>query len=242
MFLDIFIAVIFVAAVVVGFQRGLITPLLTEVGFVGALVIILRNRQGYASLVERALHTDTPVLPVVIAVLVAIVAGFVGGQIGSRIHRMPVVRGVDGFVGVFLHALVAIVFLYLVVSALVVADKAFTPLLSAAKLTLAQVDSLRTTLEANPLTSAVGDSQSMHTLQVKAKGPNGATLSMAPQLKAAELFYDDFLQPQLKSSRLSPWVLRIGVHLPLVGHIGPGDLPKAPVPAKSPTPAPSATP
>jgi hypothetical protein len=138
---------------------------------------------------------------------------------------MPVVRGVDGFAGVFLHTIVAIVFLYLAVSALVVADKAFTPLLSAAKLTLSQVDSLRQTLEMNPLTSALGDSHSIQTLQASARQPNGATLSQAPQLKAAELFYDDFLQPQLKSSRLAPWVLRIGDHVPLIGHITPADLP-----------------
>jgi uncharacterized membrane protein required for colicin V production len=222
--LDIVIAVIFVAAVVVGFQRGLLQPLLAEAAFLAALVIILRNRQGFAALIERLLHTDTPVLPVVIAVIIAIIAGFLGGQVGIRLHRMPVVRGVDGFLGVFLHALTAVIFLYLVVSALVVANLAFTPLLNAAKLTLAQVDTLRATLEMNPLTGALGDSHSMRDLQAEARSPNGATLSSAPQLKAAELFFDDFLQPQLRSSRLDVWVLRIGVRIPVIGHIGPADL------------------
>ena len=242
MILDIVIAVVFVAAVVVGFQKGVIQPVLTEVGFFGAIVVILSHRTAYANLIERLLHTDTPVLPVVLAVIIAIVAGFVGGQIGLRIRRMPVIRGVDGFVGVFLHALVAILFLYLLVSALVVADNAFTPLESAVKLTLAQVDQLRTTLERNPLTAALGDSQSMHDLQTQAGHGGGATLSTVPQLKAAELFFDDFLQPQLHSSRLAIWVLRVGYHFPLVGHVGPQDLPRGPVAQPSPSPTPSPAP
>ncbi len=140
MILDIFIAVVFVAAVVVGFQRGVIAPFLSEVGFIGTLIVILRNRQPFAATIERITHTSTPVLPVVAAVLLAIILGYVGGFIGTRIHRMPVVRGVDGFLGLFLHTLLAILFLYLVVAALVVAHNAFVPLESAAKLTLAQVD------------------------------------------------------------------------------------------------------
>lgn len=239
MILDIVIAVVFVAAVIVGFQRGLLTPLLTEVGFLGALIIILRDRQNYAAFVERVVHTDTPVLPVVFAVVIALIAGFIGGQIGIRVHRMPVVRGIDGFLGVFLHTLVAIVFLYFLVGALVVADKAFLPIESAVKLTLAQVDQMRATLDMNPVTGALGDSHTMRDLQTEAKHSGGAQLSTAPQLKAAELFYDDFLQPQLRSSRLAVWVLRVGSHIPLIGRVGPADLPRGPVPTASPSPSPS---
>ena len=242
MILDIFIAVVFLAAVVIGFQRGLIAPFLTEVGFFGTLIVILRNRNGWASWIEHLTHTDTPVLPVVGAVLLAIIVGYVGGFIGARIHRMPVIRGVDGFVGVFLHTLLAVVFLYLVVTAMVVAHNAFTPLESAAKLTLAQVDRLRQELDMNPITGALGDSQSIKDLKTQAKAPTGATLSSAPQLKAAELVYDDFLDPQLRSSRLAVWVLRIGVRVPVVGHIGPNDLPRGPAPSPSPSVNPSPSP
>lgn len=241
MVLDIFIAVVFVAAVVIGFQRGVIAPFLTEVGFIGTLLVILRNRNGWAALVERVTHTSTPVLPVVGAVLLAIIVGYIGGFVGARIHRMPVVRGLDGFLGLFLHTLLAILFLYLVVTALVVAHNAFVPLESAAKLTLAQVDQLKAELDRNPITGALGDSRSIKDLKTEAKSPTGATLSSAPQLKAAELFYDDFLDPQLRSSRLAVWVLRIGSHIPIVGHIGPADLPRGPAPSASPSPAPSPT-
>lgn len=239
MILDIFIAVVFLAAVVIGFQRGVIAPFLTEVGFIGTLIVILRNRQPFAALVERVTHTNTPVLPVVFAVLLAIIFGYVGGFLGSRIHRMPVVRGLDGFLGLFLHTLLSILFLYLVVSALVVAHNAFVPLESAAKLTLAQVDNLKAQLDNNPITGALGDSQSIKDLKTQAGSPAGATLSSAPQLKAAELFYDDFLDPQLRSSRLSVWVLRIGSHLPFVGHVGPQDLPRGPAPTPTPAVSPS---
>jgi len=240
--LDIFIAVVFLAAVVIGFQRGVIAPFLTEVGFIGTLIVILRNRQPFASLVERITHTNTPVLPVVGAVLLAIILGWVGGFIGARIHRMPVVRGLDGFVGIFLHTLLSILFLYLVVAALVVAHNAFVPIESAVKLTLTQVDQMKAQLDMNPITGALGDSQSIKDLQKQAKSPTGATLSSAPQLKAAELFYDDFLDPQLRASRLAVWVLRIGSHIPLVGRVGPADLPRGPVPSPTPSVSPTPTP
>lgn len=239
MFLDIFIAVVFLAAVFIGFQRGVIAPFLSEVGFLGTLVVILRNRNGWASWIEHLTHTSTPVLPVVGAVLLAIVLGYVGGFIGTRIHRMPVVRGLDGFVGVFLHTLLAILFLYFVVSAMVVAHNAFIPLENAAKLTVSQVDRLKALLDENPITGALGDSRSIHDLKTQAKSPAGATLSSAPQLKAAELFYDDFLDPQLRSSRLAVWVLRIGSHIPFAGRVGPADLPRGPAPTPAPSVAPS---
>ena len=240
MFLDLFIAIVFLLAVFVGYQRGVIQPLLAEVGFLGALVLLLRYRQPYAAALQRYLHTDTPVLPVVLAVAIAIVLGWAGAWIGLRIHRMPVVRGLDGFAGIFVHALIAIVFLYLAVSALVVADHAFTPLETATKLTLAQVDHLRRTLEQNPITAAIGDTQSIKNLEKEAGLPGGATLSSAPQLKAAELFYDDFLQPQLRQSKLAPYVLGVGVRIPFVGHVSPRDLPRAlPTPRPSVTPSPS---
>lgn len=237
MILDIVIAVVFVAAVVVGFQRGVVAPFLAEVGFVGTLIVILRNRQDFAATVERLTHTNTPVLPVVFAVLLAIILGYVGGFVGTRIHRMPVVRGVDGFLGVFLHTGLAILFLYLLVSALVVADKSFTPIESAAKLQLAQVDQLRRELETNPITGALGDSHSMNDLRTEARSSGGATLSSAPQLKAAELFFDDFLEPQLRGSRLAVWVLRAGSHIPFVGRVTPADLPRGPGPTPAPSPS-----
>src|SRR5207248_5481142 len=111
-------------------------------------------------------------------------------------------------------------------SALVVADHAFTPLENATRLTLKQVDQLRMTLEQNPSTSALGDTHSIKDLRDQARGASGASLSTAPQLKAAELFYDDFLQPQLRSSKLAPFVLQVGYHIPVVGHVKPSDLPR----------------
>lgn len=239
MFLDVFIAIVFLLAVFLGYQRGVIQPLLAEIGFLGTLVLLLRYREEYAATLQRYLHTDNPVLPVVLAVALAIVLGWVGGWAGGKVHKMPVVRGLDGLAGVFVHGLIATVFLYLVVSALVVADNAFTPIADATRLTLKQVDQLRTTLEKNPFTAALADTHSVQDLRAQARGSSGATLSTAPQLKAAELFFDDFLQPQLRASKLARTVLAVGYHIPVIGHVKPSDLPK---PLPTPSPSPKATP
>jgi hypothetical protein len=38
--------------------------------------------------------------------------------------------------------------------------------------------------------------------------------------------YTDIFRTQLQTSRLAPWVMRVGQHIPGVGHFGPKDLPR----------------
>ena len=49
-----------------------------------------------------------------------------------------------------------------------------------------------------------------------------AELPLLPQVQG---MYNDVLQPQLIGSRLAPWVMRIGQHLPGLGGFGPQDIP-----------------
>src|SRR5438094_692943 len=58
--------------------------------------------------------------------------------------------------------------------------------------------------------------------------------------KLLQLIYTDFLQPQLHGSRIVPYILSIGQHIPVIGHVGPKDL--KPVPTTTPVTCPSPTP
>ncbi len=243
MIIDIIVAVVLLIAIWVGYQQGVIRPLLVEICFLLALVLIIRDRVAYEQAMQRYLHANA-IMSVFLALVVAVVAGFLGGQIGGMIHRLPVVRGVDGFLGVFVHAAFVIVIVYVALSALVALDKAFGPTLSAASLTLKQVNSLSDTLQGNPLTAMLVDPQDLKRLQQQAAKPGGsAHLETAPQLDQLQTFYEQFMQPQLASSRTAPFIMRIGERIPIIGHAGPNDLPRA---ASSPrvnlSPTPKASP
>lgn len=241
MIIDIVIAIALLIAVWIGYQRGVVQPLLVEIFFIGALVVILRDRTAYMSAMARILHANA-VMAVFLALIVAVVAGFVGGQLGSMVHRMPVVRGVDGFLGIFVHAGFVVVVAYLLLSALVTLDKAFGPTLAAATLTVQQANTLTAEIRSNPITESLVDPKDLAKLQTQAKQPGGARIETVPQLDQLQTFYEQFLQPQLASSRTAPVILRIGQRIPLIGHVGPRDLPTRAVPAVSPSVSPKASP
>ncbi|TMF87485.1 MAG: CvpA family protein [Chloroflexi bacterium] len=238
MFIDIAIVVALLIAIYVGYQRGVVQPLLVEIFFLIALLIIIRDRHAYQAAMEKYLHTNA-VLDVFLALIVAVVAGFVGGQLGAMIHRMPVVRGVDGFLGVFVHAGFAILISYVLLSALVAFDKAFSPTVNAASLTLKQVQTLQSNIEGNPLAAFFVDEKDLAKLRQEATTSGGARLETVSQLSQLQNFYEQFLQPQLASSRAAPIIMSIGQKIPVIGHAGPKDLPKT---AVSPTPKPSPSP
>lgn len=240
MIIDIAVVVTLLIAVWIGYQKGVVQPLLVEIFFLGALVVIVRDRQAFTSALDHYLHAN-PVLDVFLALIVAVVAGFIGGQLGGMVHRMPVVRGVDGFLGVFVHAGFVVLVAYLLLSALVTFDKAFAPTASAATLTLQQVNALANEIEGNPITASLVDSRDLAKLKTQAKQPGGARIATVPQLDQLQSVYEQFLQPQLASSRTAPYIMRIGQHVPLIGHVGPNDLPKRET-VTTPTPSPSTSP
>jgi hypothetical protein len=156
---------------------------------------------------------------------------------------MPVVRGVDGFFGLFGQAFVAILACYALLSALVAMEKAFGPSANAPALTLAQVQAMQRLLTENPIDSNLVDRGDFRRLQDQARKPTGARIAEAPQLNQLASVYEDFLQPQLAGSRLAPIVLGIGQRVPGVGRFGPSDLPRrilrvTTTPGAAPTPTP----
>ena len=236
MFIDIAIAIALLVAIYIGYQRGVVQPLLVEIFFLGALLIIIRDRHAYQAAMEKYLHTNA-VLDVFLALIVAVVAGFVGGQLGAMIHRMPVVRGIDGFLGIFVHAAFVILISYILLSALITLDKAFGPTVNAATLTVKQVQALTDQINGNPLTAFLVNEKDLATLKAQAAKPGGARLETVSQLSQLQNFYEQFLQPQLAGSRTAPYIMRFGQKIPLIGHAGANDLPKTAV-----TPTPSASP
>lgn len=246
MIIDIIVVLVLVIALITGYQRGVIQPLLAEIFFFGTLLAVFRFHDQYTNEMQKLLHL-TPVLSVFVALILAVVAGAIGGSIGGAFHRMEAIRGVDGLLGVFVHILVTLVVVYFAVSALVVLDNAFEPALKSASLTLTQVNQLENEILSNPITAAMVSKSDLATLKADAAKSGGAHVDQVAGIHQLQTIYSDYVQPQLHGSRMVPFVLGFGHRLPFIGHVGPSDLKPltstpSPVACPSPTPKPGPSP
>lgn len=239
MLIDILTVVLILVAGFAGYHKGFIQPLLVELLAVGTLVFLLRHGTGYTTFMQKAFHANA-FLAVVFALIVAIVLGWVGARVGGLIHRMPAVRGWDGLIGVFGQVLVAILFVYGILSGLIAMDRALSPAIGTAALSVAQVNQMQSLLSQHALTGWLAGNDDFSVLKTNAGKPGGAHLNEASLLSQVNTVYHDILQPQVKGSRLAPWVMRVGQHTPFVGHYGSRDLPpRSPTPSPTPTSAPA---
>ena len=241
MVIDIAIAVLLVLALVLGFQRGVIQPLMAEIFFFGTLLVIFRFHDTYTTEMEKIAHLNA-VFSVAVAIVAAIILGAVGGAIGGAFHRMEAIRGIDGLLGVFVHVIVTLILIYLAISALVVLDNAFRPTLDRASLTLDQVNQLENEILSNPITAAMVSKGDLNSLKAAAAKTNAAHLDAIGGIHQLEQLYTGFLEPQLHSSRAVPIILAIGDKLPIIGHVGPNDLKPVPTPSGCVTPSASPSP
>jgi Colicin V production protein len=238
--IDLALVILLVLALVLGYQRGVIQPLMSEIFFFGTLLIIFRFHDLYTTEMLKV-HVSA-VLSVFAALILAIGMGAIGGAIGGAFHRLEAIRGVDGLLGIFVHVAVTLVIAYLAFSALVTLDNAFQPTLASAGLTLKQVTQLENSILSNPITSAMVSKQDLQALKDAAANPAGAHIDRVAGIHQLQQIYTDFLQPQLHGSRTVPIILSFGHHLPFIGHVGPNDLKPLPTPRPSPLPSPSPSP
>lgn len=227
------IALVILGAAVIGYYKGFVQPLLAELLALGTLFLILRNRDGFAAVAGAVFHANG-VLAIFMALVLAIIGGYLGARLGGAIHRMPAVRGVDGFLGVWMQVVVAVAFLYLLVTAVIVMGQAFNPIANASTANPAQVRTIGRLLGSNPITASIvggADLDRLDRLAQRSSAVKTADLPLVPQVQG---IYTDVLQPQLIGSRLAPWILRIGQHLPGLGTLGPADIPGRNVATKKP--------
>jgi uncharacterized membrane protein required for colicin V production len=241
MIIDLAVVLVIVVALFLGYQRGVIQPLMAEIFFFGTLLVVFRFHDSYTNEMQKVFHLS-PVLSVFVALIGAVVMGSIGGAIGGIFHRLEALRGIDGLLGIFVHVAVTLVVLYLAVAALVTLDNAFQPTLSNASLTLSQVNQFEAAILSNPITSALVSKQDLQALKTAAAKASGANIDSIGGIHQLQQIYTGFLQPQLHSSRSVPIILGIGHRIPIIGHVGPSDLKPQVTPKPAPSPSPSASP
>ena len=241
MIIDIIVVIALLVALFVGYQRGVIQPLMAEIFFFGTLLVVFRFHDQYTNEMQKLLHINA-VLSVFVALILAILLASIGSAIGGAFHRLEAIRGIDGLLGVFVHIGVTLIVVYLAASALVTLDNAFQPALKTASLTATQVQQLEAQILSNPITSAMVSKQDLDALKRDAAKASGAHLDSVAGIHQLQQLYTDFFQPQLHSSHAVPIVLSIGGHLPFIGKVGPSDLKPVPSPVPSPKTSPTPTP
>ena len=223
MIIDVLIVLVVLGAAWVGFQRGLVQPLLVELLVLGTILVILHNRSAFGSATEALFHTGG-FLALLFGLVLAGLMGYLGARVGGAIHRMPVVRGVDGFLGVWVQALLGIAICYLLISGIIISNRAFGPL-SAPSVNAAQLQTLQRQLSANVFTSTVLDGGDMRVFDARAAKPGGVHLSDVPGISQLQSISGGLLEPQLAGSHLAPFVMSVGHRIPGLGPFGPRDLP-----------------
>src|SRR5216683_2074281 len=108
MIIDAVIALALLVALFLGYQRGVIQPLMAEIFFFATLLLIFRFHDQYTNEMQKLFHIN-PVLSVFVALILAVILGAIGGAIGGAFHRLEAIRGIDGLLGVFVHVAVTIV-------------------------------------------------------------------------------------------------------------------------------------
>ena len=99
MIIDVVVVLVLIVSLIVGYQRGVIQPLLAEIFFFGTLLAVFRFHDQYTTEMQKLLHLNA-VLAVFVALIIAVVMGAIGGSIGGAFHRLESIRGIDGLLGV----------------------------------------------------------------------------------------------------------------------------------------------
>lgn len=224
MLIDIVVLVVVLTAAWMGFQRGLAQPLLAELFGLGTLLVILHNRDTFTSVAGALFHANA-VLAWFMALILAVVMGYVGARLGGVIRKMPAVQGVDGFLGLWLQALTGVAVCYLLISAVIAMDRAFTPV-TTPTVKAAQLQAVESVLRTNPLTAGAVDSRDLQPYEALTSRGAAVNLADLPGIGALVGIDRDVLQPQLAGSHLAPFVMSVGHHIPGLGPYGSRDLPR----------------
>src|SRR5260370_18212676 len=91
MIIDAVIVLALLVALFLGYQRGVIQPLMAEIFFFATLLLIFRFHDQYTSEMQKLLHLN-PVLSVFVALILAVILGSIGGAIGGAFHHRDAIQ------------------------------------------------------------------------------------------------------------------------------------------------------
>jgi uncharacterized membrane protein required for colicin V production len=206
-----------VAATALGWNWGFVRPLVAEISFGVAFVVVAAFRTPLLALLQPRVNLP-PALILILATLgLAFVLNILAGRLAARMWAARL-GPVDSLLGVGLQLGILIIVVYAALVTLVGTERAVRPLL-ANPVTVSAVDSFSAVVQHDAfLSTLVRPEQLAADRRAAATGRLTLPL-MEIQHPWIRLYLDTIRQPFLHS-RLAPVVLRLGDRLPLVGRPG----------------------
>jgi uncharacterized membrane protein required for colicin V production len=215
---DLVILLTLLVGVFVGLTRGFIGPLITEGAFLVAIFITVHvHSQFDAFLPVGWLRTGFAILMVI--VLTAALR-FLARPLISLWRAIPPLRIVDAPLGAVAHAFAVFVLIYLGLGVVLDFDRGAYPLLKAAVGTANAIDAYRQAVQQQPLLSGLIDDKVLKQLAQQA-GPSPLPMQQVRQTEGFLNFYDQYIRKPLLTSKLAPFINRMGASLPIVGRSRP---------------------
>jgi hypothetical protein len=215
---DAVIAGVILLAMYWGLRRGLIGPLVLEVGFIFAFVIASTYHSKFASFVPSVVPQWATTIVIVVAITFGL-ALLLRIPVGI-IRRLPMISPMDRTAGLIVHGIVAFALLYLAIGAILDFDRQIYPFLIAGRATAQQVQAYRDAVNGNPVIRALVNQQAIDSAQSQA---NDGPLPLAKFQETERFldFYIKFVREPMAISRLAPVVNSIGGNVPVIGHARP---------------------
>ncbi|HXZ98851.1 MAG TPA: CvpA family protein [Candidatus Binatia bacterium] len=213
--IDIGILVVLGLALITGWWRGLIGPVITWAFIVAGVVVGF----GHPSVAARFAPSPgwRPFMGLVL-VLAFGLAGILAARLVGRmfIRHIPVVGTLDRVGGALVSAVLALVAIFIVLSGMVTLDQAARPVVSAATVSAQEVSEVERLLPANPGTAILLDPAQLQALQQRL-GSSTAPAAQLSQLNAPLGFLQS-LHVQLVESRVAPVIFAILERIPFLGN------------------------
>jgi len=218
--LDFIIIVVFLLSLYWALRSGFVQPFFSELFFVGTLAVLLYQRDAFAAIINHFIKNVPTFLLWIIAFVIATLMSYIGRLLGVAVRNIPIVKPIDTFAGLVLHAFLAFIAVYLALTAMVSLDHAFSMFANVSNntLTKTQAISLINYLKANPVSTAIVGSHQLDELQ-KAVIAGEASVKVDQGIVNVASFYLHYIYPQLQNSSLGPLILGWGSRLPVLGSL-----------------------
>jgi len=206
-----------VVAIALGWSWGFVRPLVAEISFGVAFVVIAAFRAPLLALLQPRVNLP-PALILILATLgLAFVLNILAGRLAARMWAARL-GPVDSVLGVGLQLGILFIVVYAALVTLVSSERAVRPLLGN-PVTLSAVDTFAAVVQHDAFLSTLVRPEQL-AADRRAAATGRLTLPLIEiQHPWVRLYVDTVRQPFLHS-RLAPVVLRLGDRLPLVGRPG----------------------
>ncbi|MGI8848246.1 MAG: CvpA family protein [Candidatus Dormibacteria bacterium] len=213
-YIDGAILLILVLALVHGFFRGLIVPLICW-AFIIVGVVVAFFHPGLA-----AKLAPSPILRPVIGSVIVVAFGFIGRLVARVVappiySKIPLPRSLDKVGGVAVGVFASSLSIFMLLNSMVTVDRALTPLTRSDQTSAVQIAEIRQTLAEHPELASILPPDDLAAVGQK-PGQSAVPSNQIGQISSALGTWQQ-IHNQMAASRIAPAICAIFDHMPFIG-------------------------